>query len=416
MAGQNQTDPVLTWAAIIGMFVTGMFGLWIVTFRFWGPIMIEAKRLELYPLTFISDSASADYDRLEDLRNRYTGYNGGIGRWQNQKRMWAAVVIAGKQSGLHYRHFVGFTILGMMVYILFFRKNGQFRTVYNLQGLMAAHAKRWPVITPFVNFIPTKEKERAPGARVPVDLPLFSESLYPEEWMAHNRIRVINGVPDRDQIRRALLPQLGDKFEGIDALPEHLYCILAALALKGGRKREACDALFGEIAKCWTPEKGFVPSATVKSQSSRALSDQKLVEPLLNVLSRHAYVATAFIAALKWARRQGGVLAPAQFVWLRGEDRAMWYPLNNVDRRAFHVEAAGAMAHYMAEVEAGRLLSVPRLDAAVVAIVQYISETRARIPELEGGTSGANGQAALPNGNKNTPQIGQTRSPGATRR
>jgi intracellular multiplication protein IcmP len=220
---------------------------------------------------------------------------------------------------------------------------------------------------------------------VPLELPMFAEAFYPEEWMAYHRIRVVNGVPDRDQIRRALLIQLGDRFDGIDNLPEHLYCLLSAFALKGARKRKECDELLGEIAKCWSHEAGFVPSSQVKSAAARALNDPKVVEPLLEVMNRHAYVATAFLAALAWARQRGGVLAPAQFVWLRGEHREMWYPLSNMGRRAFHVEASGAMAHYQAEVEASRALTMPRLDAAVVSIVQYISETRARIPEIEGG-------------------------------
>ncbi len=387
---------MITWAVLIGMVVAGIYGLWIVTYAYTGPLIIAIKRAELYPLTFVSREASLDYQRLGRVREEAAlhSLNGNMAHEQ----MWEAVMLAGTWSGRHYRTAFGLILLAVMGHVMFLRPNQQFKTTFNLEGMIAAHARRWPVITPFIKYNPSKGKHRSIGARVPVNLPLFAEALYPEEWMAHNRIRVVNGVPDRDQIRRAFLPQLGARFDGVDALPEHLYCLLAAFALKGARKRSECDALLGEIAKCWSHDRGFALTSAVKSQSARVLGDAKFADPLLAVMNRHAYEATAFVAALKWARRQGGVLAPAQFVWLRGADRAIWYPLNNLDRRAFHVEAAGAMAHYMAELQAGKPLTVPRLDAAVVAVAQYLSETRARIPEIEGGSATEKQNARIPGG------------------
>lgn len=382
-AQQNQTDPMITWIVLIGMLVAGIYGMWIVTYGTTGPLMIFAKRIELYPLTFISREAEADYHALGRIREMAAASAEG-GNLPHQN-MWMAVMQAGRMSGRHYHQAMGVIMLVVMGYVMFMRPKQQFKTIFNLEGMIVAHARRWPVVTPFIKFNPSKANTRSVGGRIPATLPPFAEALYPEEWMAHNRIRVVNGVPDRDQIRRALLPQLGARFEGFDALPEHLYCLAAAFALKGGRKRSECDALLGDLAKCWTLEKGFVPTPAVKTLVARTLSTAKFADPLLAVMRKHAYEATAFVAALKWARRQGGVLAPAQFVWMRGYDRAMWYPLNNLDRRAFHVEAAGAMSHYMAEVQAGKPLSVPRLEAAVVAVAQYLSDTRARIPEVEGG-------------------------------
>ena len=60
------------------------------------------------------------------------------------------------------------------------------------------------------------------------------------------------------------------------------------------------------------------------------------------------------VRALWYARSEGGVLAPAQFLWLRGHDRALWYPLNNLGRKSFHIEAMGAMCQYKAEKRVSR--------------------------------------------------------------
>ena len=68
---------------------------------------------------------------------------------------------------------------------------------------------------------------------------------------------------------------------------------------------------------------------------------------------------------------------------MRGADRALWYPLNNLGRRAFHSEGAGAMAHFMAEEAAQKPLPMPRLDTAIVTINQYLAQTAAKIPPRE---------------------------------
>lgn len=381
MAAQSQTDPMITWLVLVLMMVAGTYGMWLVTYRVTGPAIMMVKQAELYPLTFVSRDAANSYRQISGYRVQASREFATGG---DHKQMWRFVSLASMKSGQHYR-WPAMLFLGILgFYVLFFKQQYPFKNKHSLESLLAVQAKSWPVITPFIKFNPATGPQRAPGARVPLELPLFSEALYPEEWMAFNRIRVVNGVPDRDQIRRALLPQLGERFEGFDQLPEHLYCLLAGIALKGAQKRTQSDDFLGLVASCWSSEAGFKATAAVKSQAAKILNDKKIAGPLLDIMGKHAYTATAFIAALGWARRQGGVLAPAQFVWLRGEDRELWYPLNNLGRRAFHVEAAGAMAHYQAEVEARRPLIMPRLDAAVVSIVQYLSETRARIPEIEG--------------------------------
>ena len=98
------------------------------------------------------------------------------------------------------------------------------------------------------------------------------------------------------------------------------------------------------------------------------------------------------LGVLRWARAQGGVLAPAQFLWLRAEDRALWYPLNNLGRRAFHSEGAGAMAHFMAEEAAKKPLPIPRVDTAIVTLNTYLHDPEKRpipIPPREGALSDA---------------------------
>ena len=88
--------------------------------------------------------------------------------------------------------------------------------------------------------------------------------------------------------------------------------------------------------------------------------------------------------ALATARDEGGVLAPAQFVWLRAYNRALWYPMNNLGRQSFHMEALGAMSHYRAEKITQRPVPVPKLGDAIETIVEYMGSALARpLPQMD---------------------------------
>ena len=88
--------------------------------------------------------------------------------------------------------------------------------------------------------------------------------------------------------------------------------------------------------------------------------------------------------ALATAREEGGVLAPAQFVWLRAYERLLWYPLNNLGRQSYHMEAIGAMTHYKSEKLAQRPIPRPKVADAIKSLVEYFSSGKARpLPPME---------------------------------
>ena len=55
------------------------------------------------------------------------------------------------------------------------------------------------------------------------------------------------------------------------------------------------------------------------------------------------------IASLLEMARIDGVLASAEFLWLKPVDRRMWYMLNCVGRQTAVAEIAGLFAHWQAE-------------------------------------------------------------------
>ena len=153
-----------------------------------------------------------------------------------------------------------------------------------------------------------------------------------------------------------------------------------------GSTRDESDIMLGRLANCWSFKEGLNLNRDKKllKEAQRILKNKDLAGDTLAKANQHAYVTTALLRALQFAREEGGVLAPASFVWLRGYDRTLWYPLNNMGRQSFHPEALGAMAHFTAEKRTQRPIPMPKVEFAVDTIRDYMKSMRARpIPQLD---------------------------------
>lgn len=261
-----------------------------------------------------------------------------------------------------------------------------FRQKLGLEGLITRQAKNFAVISPFVAFNPSKQPPRPPGSPVPAELPLFAEALGPEEWIAYYEIPVPDGKIDEGAAARTFALQLGPRWNGWERIAPYKQVLLAAFCLKAARKRTESDNMLGRLARCWDMKKGLVLSRDrrLHGEALKVLRNKKMSGELLDKTNRHAYETTALLRALVTAREEGGVLAPAQFVWLRAFDRILWYPINNIGRQSFHMEAVGALAHYKMEKLTDRPIPVPKVDGAVQTLKEYMGSRMARpIPQLD---------------------------------
>lgn len=262
----------------------------------------------------------------------------------------------------------------------------QYRTRLGLDGLIARQAPNFPVISPFVDFNPSTQPPRPPGAPVPVELPDFAEALGPEEWLAFNQIPAPDGTLDEEAAAKHFKKQLIGRWKGVKALKPYQQVLLACFALKASRERDASDEMLSRIAVCWSAKDGLKLSKDRKllSDARKIIRNKDLASGTIAACNRHAFVTTALLGALNYARSEGGVLAPAQFVWLRAHDRTLWYPLNNMGRHSFHMEALGAMSHYKAERLTNRPIPAPKVEGAVQMIIEYMKSNLARpIPTLD---------------------------------
>lgn len=301
---------------------------------------------------------------------------------------------------LTYNHLSYFSALAMqpmrLVYVgifsvaaiwcIFTGPGTQFRKKYSLQTLIERQAENFRIIRPFVKFNPQNQPPRPPGSPVPAELPLFAEALGPEEWLAYNVIPIPDGKIDEVAATEAFRKQLGPRWRGANELAPYKQILLAIFCLKASRKRKEADEMLGRLASCWSAKSGLQLSKNggLLREARRILKNKNLAAKTLAQCNRHAYETTAMLRALAFAREEGGVLAPATFLWLRGHDRTLWYPLNNLGRQSFHPEAMGAMSHYKAERMTQRPIPVPKMEDAVATIKEYMSSMRARpIPALD---------------------------------
>lgn len=277
-------------------------------------------------------------------------------------------------------------IMAMGFWALLVGPGSQYRQNLNLDGIINAQSKVFTTISPFVKFNPQTQQPRAPGSPVPVELPLFSEALGPEEWLAFTQNPMPDGKVDEHAAYTAFAKQLGPRWQGPAKLAPYRQVLLACFCLKTARKRSQSDEMLGRLAQCWHFEKGLDLSKDKKllGEARKILKDKGLSQKTLANCNQHAFQNTALIRALETARSEGGVLAPATFVWMRGYDRTLWYALNNLGRQVYHMEALGALSHYKQEKRTERPIPKPKVEDAVQSISEYMESEIARpIPALD---------------------------------
>jgi len=376
-SGKKEDDTILIIVLLFIVIVGGAAGIWYAGHEQILNALRWLKVGELTALGTLSPGYGLEADRLAAIPQRFL--------------TTAIIGDASLLVGNVLRWPIGLALIAFAALITFRAPGSLLRRQYNIESFMLQQQKSFPIITPIIKFNPAEKNARSPGTPVPEVLPPFAEALSPEEWLAFNRIPMTGRGPDRDAMRMAMLRELGPRWRGLEKMPLYTQALMAAFALKGACKRAESDALLGEISSCWTPEKGLQLPSSLRRKVQGILKDPETGGKALQIAASHAYLSTAMLAVLEWARTNGGVLAPAQFLWLRAMARPLWYPLNNLGRHSFHAEASASITHYLAEKKAGRPLPNAKIDAALIAFEQYMQSPDIKIPPLARSAAAAKG-------------------------
>lgn len=251
------------------------------------------------------------------------------------------------------------------------------------------------------------------GALTPLRAPIapptpWASALKPEEWLiAMGITSSYQPADNRDQLMTAIESALADQmtqvWRGFAALTPTRRALAAAFCSYYGFDRDRGEALLNDLATLFS-----VAPETANAQGVPVVDMNKAIEAEDGLLKRidamfetsaakemektlfesHAFEETAFYAMLTMARSTQedlvtemaaadsgkkysgrGLLPTAQFVWLKEFDRAFYLTLNTVGSNTPCVEAAGVMAHYLAERAFRIPLEIPTVWQAARAIV-----------------------------------------------
>ncbi len=277
-------------------------------------------------------------------------------------------------------------ILGVMAVIMLKgTATMRYTKAYNMDTLAQQEKENWPQISPVVDIdLIAEDVGKGPWAM----------SMNPMQFARHYKLLKVEMMADRKAawkqegvtkatvIREAatqvFASQLGPLWQGVDALPPHTKALYAAFLARVEHDTDACRAYLGKMSKSaakGTMDYSLTDEYLKKYQSKAADLCQK----------KHAYVSTVMAGMLTLARTDG-VLASSDFLWVKPIDRRLWYVLNCVGRQVSVPEVAGVYAHYFAERELGRALTVPMVDEATnaleiaIANIIYIADEGEEIP------------------------------------
>ena len=216
-------------------------------------------------------------------------------------------------------------------------------------------------------------------------------ALTPVEWvLRHVKPKGDGALPimTREQFlaacREAMKTQLGSPWNGLAKAKPHVRAIMALAFLNRVKGDKASREFAEKLALvCLSTPPGDKRAKGLDRVAASVLADRKAVARIEKWASGHAWTNTAAIAVFAkggpfqaWGGGDAGVLPSSSVLWLKEMDRPLWYALNNVGRRAFHVEGAGAVCHFFHERAAGRLLDEPMVDEAIVGSVDSDSSGR----------------------------------------
>jgi intracellular multiplication protein IcmP len=163
--------------------------------------------------------------------------------------------------------------------------------------------------------------------------------------------------------------------------------MLAVFSLQGVQRRDEAARLLGFLSEGLPrrkadggagPEEPLAFDPKTLRLADRVLATGEVSAWAFEIMDQHHFTTPGLMSVLNQARLRSGVLAPAQFAFLKLVDRRLWYALHALGfesdaliahpHPSMRVEAIGAGAHWAAERAVGVPIPTPVFDSALAAI------------------------------------------------
>ena len=288
-------------------------------------------------------------------------------------------VLFGSISEVIGRYFMYPSVFLIMVMAVFMFKNHKFMRyvrAHNMETLMAQEQKNWPQIAPVVNIdLMAMDINKGPWAMAMNPLQFCKayklvrvemEADTKAAWRSEGKVKA---TVLEDKANQLFSQQLGALWEGPNKLPPHIKALFAVFVARAEHEPEVARNYLQKLSI--SAAKGEMDYSETEDLLKKYYAKSK---PTHIIEKRHAYVSTIMASMLELARTDG-VLASADFLWLKPVDRRMWQMLNNVGRSVATCEIAGVYAHWLVEKQLLRPISVPTVEQATKALVYAMSLT-----------------------------------------
>jgi intracellular multiplication protein IcmP len=361
-APQSQEDRSLTPMWIIAGIGVAIVLIWVLFHAQIAAFIYKLKLLEIQLINIFPNNLGPTEALLRRL-GPADYYNA---TYQNLINISALV-------GNYLRYPIAILLFTFALILIFGDNTARFRNTYNMERLILEEKENWPQITPIAKLGLNKvHVDEGPWAMAMAPMQfakkyklLQEEQELPDGVTSRRPKTVVSLI--RGEAHRIFSLQLGDYWTSLNALNDHTKALFAVFAAHINRDREGPDKFLAQIARS---------TATAKldfSGTDALLAKHVSNKEISRIVNQHAYIYTIMISMLKTAR-EGGVLASADFLWLKPLDRVLWFVLNCVGRQTPCSEVAGIHAHWLAEMEFGYRIKTPMVDEAVNALELGIKE------------------------------------------
>ncbi|OGT63685.1 MAG: hypothetical protein A3J38_06170 [Gammaproteobacteria bacterium RIFCSPHIGHO2_12_FULL_45_9] len=372
--GSGITDQTSNFMWLIGLFFGIAVVVWFVASKY---IVIPVFWVRLLQIEFLYGLESMwgaiaqflhmtppDYHDLQALETYLTTVDPSTVDW----RKFASI---NKEVGEWTRFPVIFVLLGLSA-VAWSRTGAQFRNSYSMKQLREVGKEAWPQIAPVLSLDLIKaDIDKGPWAMARPTLSFCRENdLLSVKVVAYKKVWVLKQRPSY----RLFALQVGPLWMGLEALPIHLKMLVLVFLARATGQRDIARRFLSQVSA--SAASGKLDFTDV-SEQLKSFYGHRIIRW---AEKRHAYV-TGVLATLLEIARSDGVLASAEFLWLKPVDRRMWFMLNSVGRQTAVVEVSGAFSHWIAEKKLERAIKTPIVKGAVDALdealqsILYVEES-----------------------------------------
>jgi intracellular multiplication protein IcmP len=346
---QNEQSLSPLWVAL-GIFVA-LFVIWHFGHAYISALVIKLKLFEVQLLGLFTNSLQTQLLWLKTVNPA------------NVQPIDIATIAQITGSYLRFPVLIVLGVLGIL--LLLGNSVSNYKTIYSMQSLLEEEKSNWPQIAPVVTLdlvkqdIENGEWYRCMTTNIFAKKHVFLvQQKYQNQEHSLSHKRKLSYAVLKDDAAKVFALQLGRYWTSADELNIHTKALFAIFAAKANHDRNAVNAMLNQIAASAI---GGKPDFTGVQEMLDKYKNTKSVQ---KVVSKHAYILTAMASLLELSRKDG-VLATAEFLWLKPIDRKLWYMLNNVGRQTAFIEVAGPYAHWLAERAIGHKLLMPMIEPAI---------------------------------------------------